>query len=542
LVIIVVRRALSSRVASTLRGSLRDPALWAVAAFGVALAVAHIDYGVAEHAAFSADELTPIDTLDHARLLFREWNPRWPPGHPMLQAIALAPFLAANARLGLPLLDQFVAPLLLVMVRAMSVLLLFATFALTFDVARTLADRRAAIITVALLASAPVIVYFGPLANLEVPHLFWVTASWWVWMQFWRQRDAASAVLFGLVVGISIGVKDQAYAFYVAAPFAVAAVLWRDRGNPAVTDVLRDRRLWIVGAATIVAFSIAQGIPWSWERFLHHVEVMARDASPYQMFPRSVGGYAQLLTAIGKTFVWAAGVPLAAVFLAALVDDVIARRGKRTALLLLPLATYAVTFFGLTMYVYDRFLIAWLPVVAFVGGRFLSDLTRQRTLPVAIRAGIPTLVLATGTINAIAQNVLFHGDARTPATAWIARNIPCGSRIGVAYDTSYVPALGCFDVLPIRPSEIAGIADWPEYLVFNDMYVRRFLDTPIGADFLARLHAGALGYRSAYYSEAAIPKWAPLLWEQRFRNNREDPETTLDKPLNAIRVWKRQTD
>jgi hypothetical protein len=97
-------------------------------------------------------------------------------------------------------------------------------------------------------------------------------------------------------------------------------------------------------------------------------------------------------------------------------------------------------------------------------------------------------------------------------------------------------------VLPIRPSEIAGIADWPEYLVFNDMYVRRFLDTPIGADFLARLHAGALGYRSAYYSEAAIPKWAPLLWEQRFRNNREDPETTLDKPLNAIRVWKRQTD
>jgi hypothetical protein len=501
--------------------------------------VAHIDYGVAEHATFSADELTPLDTLDGSRQQFREWNLRWPPGHPMLQAIVLAPFVAANTGLGLPLFDQLVAPLLLLIVRALSVLMLFATLVLAFDVARTLADRRTAIMTAALLALAPVVVYF---ANLEVPHLFWVTASWWAWVQFWRQRDAGSGILFGLIVGISIGVKDQAYAFYLAAPFAIAGVLWRDRGKRSLADVMRDRRLWIIGVVTIVAFAIVQGIPWAWDRFLRHVEVMTTDSRLFQMFSRNVVGYAQLLGAIGKSFVWAAGVPLSAVFLAGLVEEVVAQRGKRLALLLVPITTYAVAFFGMTMYVYDRFLIACLPLVAFVGGRFLSALTRRRSLPIAIRAGIPALVFTIGAINAIAQNLLFHGDARSPATTWIAQNIPCGARIGVAYDRNYIPAVGCFDVLPIRPSEIWGITDWPEYLVFNDMYVGRFLDTAAGTDFLERLHAGKLGYRPVYRSVAAVPKWAPLLWEQRFRNNREDPETTLDKPINAIQVWKRQTN
>jgi 4-amino-4-deoxy-L-arabinose transferase-like glycosyltransferase len=453
----------------------------------------------------------------------------------------LAPFVAAERWLALPLLDPLVAPLLLLVVRALSAGLLLATFVLTFDLARTLADRRTAVMTVALLALAPVVVYFGPLANLEVPHLFWVTASWWAWIAFWRYRDLASGMVFGAIVGVSMGVKDQAYAFYVAAPVAIAYLLWHDDRERSLAGVVRDPRLWAIGIVTVAAFAIVQGMPWAWDRFRRHLEVMTTDAMlPFQMFAQSPEGYLQLLGAIGKTMVWAAGVPLAAVFVAGIVEEIMSRRGARLALLMMPVATYLVAFLGVTMYVYDRFLIACLPMVAFVGGRFSSGLTRQRGLALAIRAGIPAAILAVAAINAIGQNLLFHGDARSDATWWIARNIPCGSRIGVAFDTSYIPALGCFDVQPIRPGDIATTAEWPEYFVFNDLYVRRFLDSPSGSEFLQRLHGGKLGYRVVFHHEASVPRWVPLLWEQRFRNNLEDPETTLDKPINAITVWKRE--
>ena len=61
-----------------------------------------------------------------------------------------------------------------------------------------------------------------------------------------------------------------------------------------------------------------------------------------------------------------------------------------------------------------------------------------------------------------------------------------------------------------------------------------------GRRFLTRLKRGELGYDLAYRATANAPGWAPMFWEERFRNGREEPFTILDKPLHAIEVWERR--
>jgi hypothetical protein len=518
---------------------------WFLAAGGVGLAVAllHVDYGIRAGSGFSGDELMPLDTLDASEDLFREWNLRWPSGQPALIVVLLLPFRVVGAMFGLPLIDPVVSPLMLLVMRAFSAVLLFLTCVMTFDIARRLGDRMTAVFAVGLLALCPLVVYFGPFANLETPHLFWMTASWWAWINFLRGRDVLASVLFGAAVGFSLAVKDQAYGFYLAAPFAVVAVLWRREYRGATLGWLHsiiDRRVLLIGVSTLLAFAIGQGLLWAPDRFLRHVAFIASSrVSRFQMYPRSIEGYMALLWAVGTTFIWAAGVPFAAAVATGSIAEIMQRRGARLASLFLPLVTYVVGFLGVVLYVYDRFLIGWLPVAAFIGATFLALVVRRQTLPRVLRYGVPGVVLSVGLLNAVAQNVAFRYDARYAAADWMTRHVPCGAPVGVAIDTAYVPPLGCYDVSQFIPSQLEQEARLPEYFVLSENYSQRLIATPSGRRFLNRLRSGELGYRLAFRSAADVPGWAPLYWEQRFQNKREDEHTTLDKPFDAIEVWQR---
>jgi hypothetical protein len=539
----LLERLSSSKYLPPLSAICRDRWFLAVAGFGLTVAFLHVDYGIRVHGEFSGDELMPLDTLDASEFLFRGWNLRWASGQPTLIALLLLPFRAAAMMFGLPLFDPFVAPLMLLVMRAFSIVLLFLTFVMTFDVARALADRMTALFAVALLGLSPLVVYFGPFANLETAHLFWMTASWWAWMNFWRRPDVLAGVVFGATVGFSLAVKDQAYGFYLAAPFAVPAVLWyrENRGTRwGWLHSIIDRRVLMIGVSTLMAFAIGQGLLWAPDRFISHVAFMTSGSvSRFQMYPRTTEGYMQLLWTVAIIFTWGAGVPLAAAVMAGSISLMVQRRWTRLASLLLPLVTYVAGFFGVVLYVYDRFLIGWLPVAAFIGGTFLASVLQRRTLPRVVRYSVPAVVLSVGLLNALGQNAAFRGDARYAAADWLTRHVPCGAPIGVAIDTAYVPPLGCYDVWQFLPSQLDQVVRWPAYFVLSENYSQRLLATQSGERFLRSIKSGELGYRLAFRSAADAPQWAPLFWEERFRNRREDPHTTLDKPFDAIEVWQR---
>jgi fibro-slime domain-containing protein len=315
---------------------LRDvAAIWAdlparaIVLVGMALSAAHIAYGVPAVPAFSVDELEPLDTLIASQSGFQGWNLRWPPFHAFVIALTLQPFRWAEAVFQLPLHDDVVVGAMFLVIRGLSVVFVGLTLLLTFDGARMVAGRRAGYFAAALLATCPLVVYFGSLANLEIPHLFWVTLTFWVWLQLWQQRQPYWFAALGTAVGFSLAAKDQSYGYYVLAPFALVFLVVRDRrsrGDRSWLRALGDRRLLLTAVSTLVAMAIGHALPWRLDRFVERLTVMGPLSAQYQLFDPSFEGYMALLVATAKSFWWAAGTPLVVAMLIGLVGAV---RGRR---------------------------------------------------------------------------------------------------------------------------------------------------------------------------------------------------------------------
>jgi PA14 domain/Dolichyl-phosphate-mannose-protein mannosyltransferase len=540
-----LRRWRNARVLAELSHACSDRMVLVIVVLGMVVSAAHIGYSLPALESFSPDELSPMDTLAGSREGFRYWNPRWPPLHAYLVAGVLQPFDWARVVFGLPLMDRTVHAAMLVVARGLSVAMLGAASLLVFDLARDIGDRVAGYFSAALLAFSPVAAYFGSLAHLEVPHLFWVTATLWGWFKLARYRDVHWFAVFGALVGASVATKDQAYGFYLAAPAALIVVARQDRREVGLAGWLRavmDRRVLAAAGATVVVFAIGHGLQWRLDRFIERIGILTGVASaPFQAFPATLEGHARLLGATAKSFVWAAGIPLAIAFAGGCLHLMRTGRVRRLAALLLPPATFYVGFIAVILYVYDRFLIGWLPVAAMVGGVWLSHVYRHPRLPPAVATAVPLTLVGASLLSAVAINVTLHRDPRYVAADWMAANVACGSSVGVSYNAMCVPPLDCYDVWAMWPSQTEGMRRWPDHFVLNDAYIQRFRLAPSGRRFLERLYSGELGFVRVFRADSTPPAWAPLYWESRFWNGVEDPETVLDKALHPIEVWSQQS-
>lgn len=459
-------------------------------------------------------------------------------------ALSLQPFEWARALFDLPLVDATVNASMFLVARGLILLLLFGSLLLTFDAARLLFDRVTGYFAVALLASMPVVGYYGSLANLEVPQLFWATLAFWSWLMFVRVPTLSRGVAFGVIVGLSLACKDQLYGYYPAAPFAVLFVVARERqqgtGVRGVFAACVDRRVLAVGLATIAGFAIGHQLPVEWGRLIAHIRSMTSvDSVPFRAFSHTVVGHADLLVTTLRSLVWAAGLPATCAFVGGGLCLTFSGRGRLLACLWLPLLTYYLSFLVVILYVYDRFLVAFLPIVAIVGGECLRTVVSTVSLPRLVRVGVPAVLLVMAGLGMVGMNVVFQSDPRHRARAWLAHNAPCGSSAGVTLSRLYVPPLDCYDVWTLLPGLTERMTRLPDYLVLNEAYTRRFRRTPSGSKFLTGVESGTLGYRLAFRARTTPPRWAPLYWERRFWNDEEDTETGLDKPLHGIEIWER---
>jgi PA14 domain/Dolichyl-phosphate-mannose-protein mannosyltransferase len=519
-----------------------DRPLRIIVILGALACAAHIGHGVPAVPSFSSDELEPLDTLVASEAGFRHWNLRWPPLHALLLAGLLQPFAWARSLFGLSLTDPITTACMFMATRGFSVLLIALTLMFTFDGTRLLFGKRAGYFAATLLACSPVLVFFGSFGNLDTPHLFWVTFTFWTWLKLLQNRDLHWFAVFGFAVGCSIASKDQAFGYYVAAPIALVALVARERGGRDVRTwvaALADRRLIAVALATLAALALGHLLPWRFDRFMTRFAVMTGPASePFQLFEPTLDGHIELFTTTAKLVVWAAGVPLAIAAAGGVVMMLLSGRYRLLLGMSIPVLTYYAAFLSVILYVYDRFLVGWLPIAAACGGMFLASAQRWRAGPVAVGRMVVIATLGAGILNAVGMNLVFYQDPRFAAWDWLRTNLPCGSSVGVTFNRSYIPPLDCFDVWPLRGGTVDAMVRRPQYLVFNEAYAKRLNASPSGSVFLWRLSAGQFGYERIARFESTPPWWAPLYWERRFWNRREDVETTVDKPLHAIEVWR----
>ena len=143
----------------------------------------------------------------------------------------------------------------LALMRAVSVMMALGTLVASYLCGVEMVGPRRAVFAPLALLLTPLFLYYGKMANLDVPALCWFA---WAMVAFLRIRRAGrfgDYVWLGIASAGAVATKDQAYANLGLVGVAVIVMTARQHGGSAswggLGRALADRRVWAAGAAAV---------------------------------------------------------------------------------------------------------------------------------------------------------------------------------------------------------------------------------------------------------------------------------------------------
>jgi len=506
-------------------------ALAAVLASALVLTVWGLTWGL--DGAWAPDELSPGLVRELIDRRFGDgWFDKYPVMHYVLVSIPVSAFEIAS-RLGLLPSDSLASYLgQLAMMRLVSVLMGIGTLIAVFLCAAELYGPRRAVLAAWCLLLTGLFVFYGKVANLDVPFMFWFGLAMLGFLRIWTRNRTADYVLLGAAAAAAVATKDQAYASLALLPIGVIASNMRSSSAVAwwrrLLAALGNRRMLLGGVVSALTFVVCHNVVFNFGGVVEHFRLLST-LGDLAIAPRTLAGYLSLTTLTGELFRFALGWPLLLAALGGIATAAWHRDRRWWLWLLLVPLSFTLTFTFVTMYVNDRYLFGGVFVTALFAGSFLADALdrwRSRAGGRAVVAG----VLGYSLLYAGSVNVMMLVDSRKAVRPWLEAHGVEGQRVGVI--GSYMPEVGpAFRPVNLRAERAAVAASMPEWLVLNGRYASRFEKerSPLGRELMAALADGSLGYVEVSRHRGALPGLALLQYDPQFSNSRESTWTNLDK-------------
>ena len=224
------------------------------------------------------------------------------------------------------------------------------------------------------------------------------------------------------------------------------------------------------------------------------------------MFPGTISGQVRLLGLTMKEIGFCLGFPLLIVCLLGL-GLALRQRSRNFNLLAMSLfgLSYYVFYIAVIGYNYDRFNLPVCVLLAFFGGKALSDLMALRPPWPTVAKAAAGLALVYSFSLAASVDILMVKDSRYHIEGWLQANVPSGTRVGFVGLPNYLPRLDGYARRPISPDlgEFERSA-LPEYVVLNVNHASRFpADSEEGRFFRGFPEAGP-GYSLVYRYQAPL--------------------------------------
>jgi hypothetical protein len=521
----------------TFTGADRRRALEMVPIYAVAAAIfiTGISWGIPDYWGWAVDEITPADVTDILDHRFATgWATNYPPMHFALLALASAPTLAADA---VELTDDTVARYsqLFLINRGVSVGMALAILAFVYYLTRTELGHRAARFAVTCALVVLPLTYYAKTANLDVPYLFWVTASWVFYMRAIRRGSTKDACLFAATGAAAIATKDQAYGFYVLPAVHLVFETFRAHKDPS-SPHLDKRAVFAMAGVLVGTLLILFNVPFNPSGFREHIRLIVGPGSaPFRMYPSTLAGYLQLL----RDAVWQMGSAMSwPVFIIGIagVVDAIRSRALLVSRLLLFAASYFLTFIVVVMYHYDRFFIGVCVVFAIAAGAWLDRWTRAGQPYRSVRLAVAGLAIAYGAARVVSLDVMMLRDSRYFVERWIIDRIGPDTRIAAEGVSLYLPRQVTLLWRRIPPEPAALGEQQPTFVILNRAHSARGSKGP--SEF-----SSALADRSSEYRRVLSYRtnlwFLPLQWEPRFNGRHEDQFSNVTKVNPTIDVYER---
>ena len=529
------------------RPARRDPALLALLAASLLVSAWGIDWGLPSPQGWALDEVLPASVLDGmSRRFSNGWHDKYPPFHYYLLSAMYWPVLRARGLTSGEAVPPDAYHALFLLGRALSVVMALGTVLLVYLCGREALDRRASLLAAALAAFMVPFVFYGKLANLDVPYLFWWTSSLLFLLRGLKRHRGADYLLFALAAVFAVCTKDQAYGLYVlTVPLLLVARRrhLQARGEPAGLRAVFGRDVLLAALAALVLFAAVQNLAWNRDGVRAHFALIAGPASrDFQEFPNDVAGHAALLGQTWRHVRFTLGTPAFVVCLMGLAVAFLPQRREPLLLaLLVPGVSYYLFFIAVVLYGYDRFTLPLGILLSFFGGRLLSDALSARGWRGSAAGVAVVALLGYGIARAASVDLLMVNDSRYAAEAWLRRDGGPEALLGAVGPPEHLPRLEGlrWRVVGPRAERLARIR--PDYLVINADYGRRALPGTGERDFYDRLQRKELGYTIA--SEHLFRSPLIFLDVNALREPANPPVlSNIGKVNPLIRIYQRRAD
>ena len=517
-------------------------AVTALAAFG-------IGWGLPDCCGWAPDELFPtyvLRAIDHR--FSGGWSDLYPPAHYYLLALIQAPLVIGSHLGWFDLAAPLPHTMLFVLARVASAVMAGVTAAALAMTCRVLGHSwRAALMATLVAVSTPIFVYYGRVANVDMPYVMWYALALYAYAAILACGPSVRRyACLGAAAALSVGTKDQAWAFFPLIALHLAWRVWASTAGPAprrLAATLTDRFLWIGLAVSVLAFAAIQDPMFNAGGFRAHVASIAGPGSQnYRMFDRSVAGELGLLQTALIQVPWCLGWPALA---AALGGGWVALRRRDVATLavvLLPTLSWYLCFIAVIGYQYDRFFLGvclGLAILAGVGLDWIVESLRPRAAGLAIASA----VLIVGVLSGASVPILMHADSRYVVEGWLSEHARPGAVVAFTGRHEYLPRLSPFQAIemPATADHLAALK--PAVFVTNWQFSLRARNNPAAWAFYQALEDGRLGYRRVLRVRSS--PWTLLGWIDRvsfggrFASEELTPFSNLPKIDPEIRVYER---
>ena len=478
----------------------------------------------------SVDGQTVVKTFNER--FVRGWLPQYPPLHARLVTACWAPvrllmFGRLEGATERDFEDLFGSAI--VVARLVSIAMLAALLVAVRRLGRELWSDAAGVWAALLVGLSYPFVYYGHVANREVPYLCWYAWGLLYFVRAWRHGRLGDYLLMTLFLSLSLGTKDQAGGFLPLTGVALLARLVYQRRAGATTtalwrDTLRtlgDRRIWLSLGLFVLVFMANFGLPWLWQDFVRHLRSMFGPSfEAYRQFDADVPDRLAMLVHVTGLCARAMGWPAFVLGVVGLVWTLVRARRHASALVLwVPVVSYVAFFLLVVLVVWLRWVMPIVLVLGLLGGRVVSRLWQVSGHARAWARGVVILVAAFTAVYGSAPWWAAWFDARYSAEDWLEGNIPRGSVVLTFSGAVYLPRFyGDYDVRFFRPEIEHLKANDPDYVVLTSAYYAKFgVDTggylqgveptrknPYGR-FYNDLLGGRLGYRVEQTFRSRLP-------------------------------------
>ena len=390
---------------------------------------------------FAQDSITPVGTFAEKGFDFdRITTHRYPPFHFMLLRAA---FLPVHALRTIPALGENMklsATLFILAARFVSLAMALGTMLLLYAIGKRLWDERASLAAALIFILSPVTLYYAKNANLDVPYVFWLAATLFFYVRILQENRPGDYLWLGLVAALAICTKDQAYGFLLFMPLPIIHRLWmrpegEDSGRPG-----RYALLTLAAVAFALPFILIHNVLFDPSGFWRHVKMIVGPGSEgWREFSAGAMGQLHLLceTVLRVMGAWTpAGLALVVIGLVVTLKRKGERRGRLA--LLVPVISYHVSFLAVVGYVYPRFVLPMMLVLALFAGAAVAWLWQRKWGKVP-GAAVAIALMAWVGLAGLSVDYVMATYSRYDAQMWLEQKVPGEARVSYLGDMRDMP-------------------------------------------------------------------------------------------------------